>query len=237
MQFMIAGSTLIVLAFVPLVLAIMQKSRRRKVKHKEELALKGIMSGIGQRLYAAHPGSKWRWVCCPAGFVTNGGITRIEVIYASGDRQFMDVCLSVSGYMAIHVLNVAELSAVEVVTDIADNESIVAEYVSSNAATAVVATNVAAKPHDKETINKWYNIILINSLTTLIDDLNASGEVCLYIGADGKAYVENGGNTAVVHDFGELPDSALWNFITERLGQEGLFAETQEGERIFISWA
>lgn len=230
MQLMIAGFSVAVLLLIILVYAIVQKSRRKKAKHKEEQALKGVALGIGQRLYAAHPNSKWRWVCYPARFATNGGIARIEVIYASGGRQFMDVCLSIGGYMAIYVLNVTELLAAEV-ADIANN------YASSNLATSSVATNVAIKPHDKETIGKWYNIILINKLTALIDNLNASGEVCLYIGADGKAYAENNGDIAVIHDFGDMPDLALWDFITERLSKEGLFAEIQENERIFISWA
>ena len=237
MQFVIAGSG-IIMSFIALLIFVMtRKSKRSKTKRKEEQTLQGVASGIGRRLHAAHPGSKWRWVCCPTGFAINGGIARIEVIYASDKQQFIDVCLSVSGYMALHVLNVAELPAAEIVSGLTSGENKADKYVSSNVVTEGIVSNTVLKPQNKETIGKWYNIVLINSLTTLIDDLNASGEVCLYIGADGKAYIENGGKTTVLHDFGGLPDLSLWDFITERLGQEGLFAETQEDERIFISWA
>jgi len=34
-----------------------------------------------------------------------------------------------------------------------------------------------------------------------------------------------------------MPDVALWNHITDKLGEEGLFVEIQEENRIFISWA
>ena len=80
MQLMIAGFSVAVLLLIILVYAIVQKSRRKKAKRKEEQALKGVMLGIGQRLYAVYPGSRWRWVCYPTGFAINGGIARIEVI-------------------------------------------------------------------------------------------------------------------------------------------------------------
>jgi len=93
------------------------------------------------------------------------------------------------------------------------------------------------KPNDEESVEKWYNIVFINALTTLIDDLNANGEVCFYIGQDGKAYTENDNGNIVVSDFGEMPDISLWTHIIERLGDAGLFAEVQNENRIFISWA
>jgi hypothetical protein len=71
-------------------------------------------------------------------------------------------------------------------------------------------------------IDKWYNIVLIDELTALIDNLNADGEACLYINQEGKAYTEEAGNITVVYEFGEMP--------------AGLFAEAQEENRIFISW-
>ena len=85
--------------------ALTRKWNRKKIKRKEESALRGVAAGISERLYAAYPDSKWRWECRPVGFATNGGIARIEVVYPSGKHQFVDVCLSESGYMALHTTN------------------------------------------------------------------------------------------------------------------------------------
>ena len=41
--------------------------------------------------------------------------------------------------------------------------------------------------------------MLIGALTTLIDNLNADGEVCIHISQDGKAYIEEDGNNVIVH--------------------------------------
>jgi len=213
------------------VFAVVQKQRRKKIQSKEVQAIKGIGLGIGDRLHAACPDTKWRWVCRPAGFALNGGIARIEVIYPSGTQQFMDVCLGANGYMALHVLDVAELAASSVVSTADLGTSANADEVPGPA-----APNAGAKPHDEESVTKWYNIVLINALNTLIEDLNADGEVCVHIDRDGKAYVEDGG-TSVVYDFGEMPDVTLWGYITEKLGAVGLFAEVQEEKCIFISWA
>jgi len=105
-------SVIALIAMLPVV-AFVQKRKRVKIKRKQESALKGIEPGICERLHAACPGSKWRWVCHPADFTENGGIARIEVIRSSGNQQFMDVCLSVNGFMALHVLNAVELTAMD----------------------------------------------------------------------------------------------------------------------------
>jgi len=102
-----------------LILMIVQKIRSGKIKRKEELALKGIIASIGNRLHATCPNTKWRWVCCPVSFATTGGIARIEVLDQSGDVSFMDVCLSTNGYMALHVLNAVKLITTDMGLDIA----------------------------------------------------------------------------------------------------------------------
>ena len=242
---MIMVSVTISVALMLLVLAITQKMRHKRIKNKEDAALKGVATGIGDRLHAACPGSKWRWVCRPAGFALNGGIARIEVIDQSKKVVFMDVCLSTNGYMALHVLDVAELvvlnadsAPVADSTRLADESPTVTVDTAdtTNPPVSVVTPKTGVKPHDEESVTKWFNIVLIDALTSLIDDLNAKDEVCLYIGKDGKAHIEEGEGIAVVYDFGEMPDVSLWSHITDKLGEEGLFAEIQEGNCIFISW-
>jgi hypothetical protein len=93
-----------------IIFALVYKIERVKGKRKEEWAFNSIVAGIGERLHASFPGSKWRWVCCPAGFAVNGGIARIEVILSSGKHQFIDVCLKTSGYMALHLSGASELT-------------------------------------------------------------------------------------------------------------------------------
>jgi hypothetical protein len=134
--------------------------------------------------------------------------------------------------MALHVLDVAELTASGVVSIADFGTSANTDEVSGPA-----APKTGVKPHDEESVTKWYNIVLINALNTLIEDLNADGEVCVHIDRDGKAYVEDGGSSSVAYDFGEMPDVTLWGYITEKLGAAGLFAEVQEEKCIFISWA
>jgi len=249
MWIIIAGIVFIAAVIMTSVLrifVIIQKNSRKKASQeaiaKEELALQGISAGIGERLYAAYPDSKWRWVCCPASFALNGGIARIEVVHPFGKEIFIDVCLSVKGYMALHVLDVVEL----VMPDIAIEDSAPVSFESPVSAPASVSyeTFVSAavpktgsKPHNEETIASWYNIVLIDRLTALIDDLNAKGEVCLNIGQDGKAHAEANGSSAIVCDFGEMPDISLWEHVTDKLVTAGLFAEIQEENSIFISWA
>ncbi|MCL2873855.1 MAG: hypothetical protein FWE29_02875 [Defluviitaleaceae bacterium] len=206
---------------------VMQKSKLKRAKNKEDLALKGIASGIGDRLYAAHPDSKWRWVCRPISFAVNGGIARIEVIYPSGKQQFIDVCLSASNYMALHFLNVTPLTDADI--EVSNN--------TPEAAELAEIPETSTKLYDKESVVSWYNIILIGTLTTLINDLHTQGKVCIEIGQDGKAVVEEGGSINVVYDFGEMPDMSLWEYITEKLGSAGLFAEIRGEHCIFISWA
>jgi len=229
----IAMSTSFTVMLVLLTYVVVQRRKGKKSKHKEALALKGVEAGIGDRLHAAHPGSKWKWICYPAGLAISGGIARIEVCYISGKEQFMDVCVSAKGYMALHVLNVAELNKPDTEPAPADNE-----YPADTGALTIpgAAPLTGISPHDEESVGKWFNIVLIDALTGLIDDLNASGEVCLQIGQDGKAYTEENGVITTVYDFGEMPDMTLWGHIIEELGAAGLFAEVQEGNCIFISW-
>jgi len=221
------------IAMLPVV-ALVQKRKREKAKRKAESTLRGVETGICERLHAACPGSKWRWVCRPVGFAENGGISRIEVIRPSGNQQFMDVCLSANGFMALHVLSATELTALDMDVNSRNVENF---STSSKTSAPAVAQYSGAKPNDEESVTKWYNIVFIDTLTALIDDLNANGEVCLYIERDGKAFTEENGNPAIVSDFGEIPDMSLWTHITERLGDAGLFAEVQNENRIFISWA
>jgi len=224
-----------------LIFAIVQKIRSCKIKRKEELALKGIVAGIGNRLHATYPNTKWRWVCCPVGFATTGGIARIEVLDQSGNVSFMDVCLSTNGYMALHVLNVVELVTTDMGSDTGLDEDVNSTLVdledTKESSPSVASSKSGTKPYDEETVIKWYNIMLIGALTTLIDNLNADGEVCIHISQDGKAYIEEDGNNSVVYDFGAMPDVSLWNHIIDKLSEEGLFAEIQEENCIFISWA
>jgi len=221
------------MAFMQLTFAFTQMMRGKRSKRIKEMALKSVAAGICERFHAAHPGSKWRWVCRAEDFAQNGGIARIEVMYPSGTQQFMDVCLSTNGYMALHISNAVELTAADTEPTLTEREN-----PENTTETPVPATEpkTGVKPSDEESIIKWYNIVLINNLTNLIDDLNANNEVCIHIGQDGKAYTEDGGNITVVYDFGEMPDVTLWEHITEKLGEEGLFAEVQEGNCIFISW-
>jgi len=225
----IATAVSLVMAIMLLIFAIVQKWRLKKIANKKELALKSVAVGICERLYASYPGSRWRWVCRATGFAVNGGIARIEVVHSSGKQQFIDICLSTNGYMALHVANVVELT-------VSDTIPTTAGYKNSVSATETAMPTAASKPLDEESIGMWYNIVLINALTDLIDDLNAKGEVCLYIGQDGKAYVDENGHAIVIYEFGEMPGMALWGHITEKLGTAGLFAEVQEENCIFISW-
>jgi hypothetical protein len=221
------------IAMLPVV-ALVQKKKRVKIRRKQESALKSVERGICERLHIACPGSKWRWVCRPVSFAENGGIARIEVIRSVGNQQFIDVCLSANGFMVLHVLNAVELKA----SDMGVNSDNVENYSTSPKISAsAISQYSGAKPNDEESVAKWYNIVFIDALIALIDDINASGEVCLYIGRDGKAFTEENGNPAIVSDFGEMPDMSLWTHITERLGEAGLFAEVQNENRIFISWA
>jgi hypothetical protein len=226
----IACIALIVMIILFPVIALVQKHKRLKVKRKEESALNGISAGIGKRLCTAYPDSKWRWVCRPLKFIKDGGIARIEVMYSSGKHQFMDVCLATNGYMALHVLNVVELT-------VRKAESISLENLDEALEIPVSASRTHAKPCDRESVIKWYNIVLKDTLFALIDDLNAKNEASVNIGQDGKAYVENSDSITVVYDFGEMPERTLWAHITEKLSEEGLFAEVQEENCIFISWA
>jgi len=223
-----------------LIFALIQKRKLTKTKIKEELALQGISAGIGARLHAVYPGSEWRWVCRPVDFVTNKGIARIEVRPSSNEKLLMDVCLNINCYMGLYVLNVVDLE--ELAVSVADIETDTAlsdfdTLIDEEAFISAAAPISSPKPHDEETVNSWYNIVLIDKLTALIDDLHAKGEVCFFIGQDGRAYVEDGDNASIVCEFGEMPDISLWGFITEKLSAAGLFAEVQEENCIFISWA
>ena len=220
-----------------IIFASLQRRKRAKLRCNEETALKGIAACIGERLHAAYPGSKWRWACYPKAFATNGGIARIEVLHPSGKQQFMDACHSQNGYLALHVTGATELMPLGATPTAPVFESQADTMVSTEAPLPISVPQPSAITCDKESAGKWYNIILIDRLTALIGDLNANGEACLYLGQDGKAYTEDGGSIRTVYDFGEMPHITLWEHITEKLGEEGLFAEVQENSRIFISWA
>jgi len=222
----------IMVALIPVVIVLLAKRNRRKTQKNGEVALRGIEAGICEQLHNAWPGSKWRWVCYPIDFALNGGIARIEVVCTDGRQHFVDVCLSVNGFMTLHVSGAIDFTSADTFSKPAEASPIIAVAPKSSALSAS-----GTQPHDEETVGKWYNIVLIGTLTNLIDNLNASGEVCLHIGADGKAYTENGGNIATVYEFGEMPDVSLWIHISERLATAGLFAEIQNDNCIFISWA
>jgi len=209
-------------AVVLLVLATVQSIRRKSAKVKEEKALNGVSAGIGAQLHDVCPGSRWRWECRPVDFATKGGIARIEVSDNSGRVRFMDVCLMAGAYMALHETGMVKLAKS-----------------GADADTAVQADvpQTDIKPHDEESVIKWYNIVLFDTLTAMINDLNANGEFCVHIGIDGKVYLDNGGNITVVYDFGQMPDISLWGHIVDKLVDEGLFAEVQEDNCIFVSWA
>ena len=67
----------------------------------------------------------------------------------------------------------------------------------------------------------------------------AEGEVCIHINQEGRAFVNESDNTAIIYDFGELPDKTLWSQIIDKLCDDGLFAELREACKencIFISW-
>jgi len=230
----IAVSILITAVFMLFIFVFAQRIGKNKIKAKEELALKGIVAGINDRLHAAYPSSKWRWVCYPASFAANGGIARIEIIETHGYQRFIDICLTANGYMALHVINTVELTSLDTDSTLTNANSLV----NTTEAPIVVSspTGATTKPHDEESVTKWYNIVLIGTLTNLIDDLNAKGEVCVHINKGGKAYIEEDGSITVVYDFGIMPDVFLWGHVTDKLEDDGLFAEIQEDNCIFISW-
>jgi hypothetical protein len=224
----IAVSIFIALAVAFLIFVFIRKDTRRKAANKEMRSLNGISAGISSQLHDVLPGSKWRWVCCPHGFAANGGIARIDIAAPSGDKRFMDVCYSPRGYMALHVVNVCELA--ELVTDSPAGNPI-------EIPDTPVETVVAQKTVDGESIGKWFNIVLLNPLNDLIGDLNAKDEVCIHISRDGKAFLEENGGNTVVYDFGEMPDISLWGQVIEKLNEKGLYAEIQDHNCLFISWA
>jgi hypothetical protein len=220
----VVGSALYTAVLMAVIFSVVRLMNRKKAKRKEEMALRTIELGICDRLQTAYPNSKWRWVCRPVGYTSNGGIARIEIVESLSKVRFLDVCLMVNGYLALHVTSAVELDA-------------------SNVKFTPEGTHIpfvpktGIKPKDKESVIKWHNIVLIDALNALINDLNAKGEVCLYINQVGDAYVEENDEVTIVYDFGEMPDVTLWGHITEKLGEASLFAEVQEGNRLFISWA
>ena len=219
--------------------------QKRKNKKREKAMLQDIESSIATQLHAAYPSSKWRWICRPTSFASSGGIARIEVLGCDGNQRFIDVCLSANNYMALHISYVAELddkSKGEYCSDVTFKADSYTKYDSTsssnsmlNAKNESIPTTVI-KPYDKESVLTWYNIVLINSLTELIDNLHAKDDVCLHISQDGKAYVEDNSGVNIVYDFGEMPEIDLWSCITDKLNEEGLFAEVREESCIFISW-
>jgi len=235
--FLAITALILIIAIVFLINQQSQRSKIKETKIKGETALKGIELAIGDRLCAAFPDEerKWRWVCKPNSFVVDGGIARIEVVFSDGEQMFMDVCLSPNSYMALHVLNITELTPVN--TPAVSRVPIEVSVSTVGKGPIPSHPSMGAKPHDEESLGKWYNIVLIDPLTTLIGNLNAAGELCLYIGNDGKAYTEENGSTNLVYEFGDMPDISFWDCITEKLSRAGLFAEVQEDNCLFISWA
>ena len=216
-----------------------KREMEQEAKQKEVLALQGVAAGIGNRLHVIMPNSQWRWVCYPAGFTLNGGIARIEVVCSAGSQRLVDVCLAQNGYMALHLVNAVELT---VSAGVSDSANVVDEVVTAEAPTSTTAPIAATAAWSQESVGKWYNIVLINTLTALIGDLNAKGGLYLNIGQDGKVYTQECGSDdigsiAILYDFGEMPDVTLWGHITEKLGEAGLFAEVQDENRLFVSWA
>ena len=229
----IAISIVITMIVIVIIFVFVRKLQRNKMKRKEEAVLKGISTNICERLHVAIPNSKWRWVCRPSGFVLNGGIARIEVIEQSQSVSYIDVCLSTNRYMALHLLNVVELTTSELVVNNVN-------YLNSDNITKTIissAPKTDIKPYDKESVIKWFNIILFDTLNSIIGDLNANNGVCLYIGKNGEAYTDVNGEKSILHEYGEMPDVSLWDYIIEKLGESGLFAENQNDDCIFISWA
>jgi hypothetical protein len=224
MWVILAGLIPLAALLILLCYVIIRRSKHDKARRKQEMALQGIAAGICERLHAASPGAKWRWVCRPAGFARNGGIARIEVAEPCGKLYFIDCCLAANGYMGLHVSNAVELAAKPM-------------PIKKEAPVPATTPVISKKPNDEESLAKWCNIVLTDPLTALIGDLNAKGEVCLHIGKDGKAYVEDNGGTTTVHDFGDLPDMSLWGHIIDKLSEEGLFAEVNDDDCIFVSWA
>jgi len=241
MWIIVGTISIVAVIAVSLVSVFILKMKRRRARKKEELALQGISAGISARLHAVYPGSEWRWVCRPKNFVTNKGIARIEVSHNPNENNLlMDVCLNINGFMALHVLNVVDLAQMAADTEAVGMAATSMDFsflVDGDEFISSVSPTSSPKPHDKETLTSWYNIVLIDKLTALIDDLHAKGEVCFFIGQDGRAYVENDDDVSIVSEFGEMPDMSLWEFITEKLSEAGLLAETQKDNCIFISWA
>jgi len=92
------------------------------------------------------------------------------------------------------VLNVVELVTTDMGLDAGLEEDVISTPVdledTQEPSPSVATPKTGTKPYDQETVIKWYNIMLIGALTTLIDNLNADGEVCIHISQDGKAYIE-----------------------------------------------
>ena len=232
----IVSIAVVVVALLLILSVLIQKRKHTKARIKEESSLQGVSAGISARLHSVYPNSEWRWVCRPINFATNKGIARIEVKHLSNKKLFMDVCLGENGFMALHMINAADFA--NLVVDIAEDTtpsdfSLPTEEGSSISPEAPTSN---PKPHDEETVNSWYNIVLIDKLTEIIDDLHSSGLVCLYINQDGAAYTEKCSGPSI-YTFCEMPDTHLWEHITDNLSAAGLYAEVEEDNCIFISWA
>jgi len=229
-----------------IIFSITQLRRRKKTKRKEDQSLKGIVASITQQLNVAFPsekskqpddgapGIKWRWVCYPAGFASSGGIARIDVVNPDGKQWFIDVCRAINGYMALHMSN-----AVEIATPVKDSISanVMAPINITKVPERADTSNKGAGPTDEKGVSNWFNIVLMDPLSNLINELHAKSKLCLYISQDGKAYTDEDCKTAAVHDFGQLPDITLWDHIIEKLGGQGLLADVQKDNCIFVSWA
>ncbi|MCL2841461.1 MAG: hypothetical protein FWE05_11915 [Defluviitaleaceae bacterium] len=198
-----------------------------------------LQNTISHRVSTIIPDAKWRWVCSPSYLLEHGGIGRIEIFYGDSQSQYIDVCLTVENgnikSLTLFKANVEDFemaASSDVEVDENENAPAIGEEVMHNAPDAQA-------PTDEEGIEKWFNIVLIGTLSDLINDLNAKGEVCLTIKEDGSTYVENKGIPNKVADFGKLPKKSLWAFIVDKLAENGLFSELQgdEQDELYISWA
>jgi len=216
------------------------------MKMKEKQTLMCIDAGIRERLYTLDPLSKWRWACRPVGFATSGGIGRIEVVDHNGHSFFVDVCFDVglaeNGLLTLYRSGAVELTEASfgsamLDVGIAQPALPVPEQLQSQSRPHLQPHPQASTPkisvNSEADADKWFNIVFYQSLSALISNLHAKGELCLHIDKDGKTYNDN----SEVYNFGEMPEITLWSRIIGRLDEKGLYAEIREGDCLFVSWA
>lgn len=196
-------------------------------KATTETTLQGINAGISHRLHDTYPFSKWRWICRPKDFATNGGIARIEVVDIKGEIFLVDVCLdmnsSESVFMALYWSGAVELAdKIEVAHGASGYQSLASDNRSITS---------------ENDVDKWFNIVFIEALNNLIDNLVEQEEYGLHINQSGRVYIDGCDNE--IYNFDTMPDLPSWRHVINRLVEEGLFADVREddGTHLFISWA